>query len=189
MPEDFDSEILSVVETYGAFRQGADVQFIARDAVTRPRRVGGVTASWTPEGAVIPTSDMSLDGITVSMRKVAAMIRASSEVIDDAAADLGEWFVREVGLAFAQAEDAAGFAGDGSATYAGQTGLTAKLTDTANAVSATTGHDTSEEVDATNIGAVMGAVLGSAYPGACWYVAPAAYGQIICRLAATSGDS
>ncbi len=189
VPEDYISDLLTVTERYGAFRQGADVRTIASDTVNRPRRVSGATATWLAEGATIPESNMTLDGVSASLKKLAVLLRTSSELFYDSAgpADLGSWFAYEVGLAIATAEDLCGFQGDGTSQYVGTLGLTAKLTGTAQAVDCASGHDTHLEVDSTDISNCMSAVLGSAIPNAAWYCSPLVYAKILCRLAAVTG--
>ena len=187
VPSDVESEIVSVVERYGCYRATTDVRTIARDELLRPRRVGGATMTWLPENTVIPESQMSVDNLSVSLRKLAGMLRTSSELFMDASSDLGEWFVREVSLAQATAEDDCAFNGDGSAGYAGIVGLTARMSGTSQTVSATSGHTALASIDSVDIANTMAAVIGSALPNASWFMSPAVYANVICRLAGVSG--
>ena len=105
-----------MIEAYGAARRAVDVRYITRDTVVRPRRTGGVTAGWYAEGASITESNMALDGVQVSVKKLAAMIRTSSELMDDAEG-LGQWFANEIGIAFGNTEDDCWMNGDGTIKY------------------------------------------------------------------------
>ncbi len=187
VPEDFDSALLAVVEQYSACRKGTDVRTITRDAVTRPRRTGGVTATWLTENTVIPESNMTIDGVSLSMKKLAVLIRSSSDLFYDAASDLGSWFTFETGFAVAKSEDDLFFNGDGSSAYVGTVGLTAKLTGTAQAVNCASTHDTYAEVTGDDVSNCMAQVLGSAITNAAFYMHPLVYGQVICRLSAATG--
>ena len=64
-----------------------------------------------------------------------------------------------------------------------------RLTGTAQAVSCVSGHGAAAltSVDATDIGAVIASIYGSAIMGSCWFVSPQVYGSVFARLAATSG--
>src|ERR1700719_2879441 len=61
VPEVVDAAIIRVLETVGAFRQGAEFRPTTSDAAIRPRRVGGLTATYVSDGQVIPESSFQLD--------------------------------------------------------------------------------------------------------------------------------
>ncbi|MGY3443702.1 phage major capsid protein [Bradyrhizobium sp. USDA 4473] len=186
-PQDFDAAIINVRETMGAFRQGAEVRPAGSDGQVRPRRTGGLTANFVAEGAAIPESSFQLDAVETALKKFAVLGRASAELFEDAAADLGEFVTSEVGYAFATKEDDCGFNGDGTSTYVGMTGLGNKLVGMKSAVAAGTGHDTFAEIDVNDISNLMAGVIAAGIPGAAWYTSAIGYAQVFCRLAATSG--
>jgi HK97 family phage major capsid protein len=138
---DFDSDVISIKETQGAFRKGAQVTQSTSDHQVRPRRVAGLTASWVAEGASIPTSQGQLDAISTTSKKMGILVTASSELLEDSATDLGAWIASEVAYAFAGAEDDAGFNGDGTSKYGGISGLAARLTGTLSAIPAVAAHN------------------------------------------------
>src|ERR1700680_1188822 len=187
VPEVVDAAIIRVLETVGAFRQGAEFRPTTSDAAIRPRRVGGLTATYLSDGQVFPESSFQLDGVEVSMKKIGILARASAELFEDSASDLGEFLTREIGYAFASAEDDAGFNGDGSSTYRGISGLAARLAGMKAPVTAATGHNTYLTLDSTDLANLIGQVMGSAIPGSAWYCSALAYGQLFCRLTATAG--
>jgi HK97 family phage major capsid protein len=115
-PEDFDAAILTVHETVGAVRQRAEVRRTKSVSQLRPRRSGGLTAYWTAEGATITESAFQLDAIEPSLKKLAILARACSELFEDDPAGLAEFVASEIGYAFAAAEDDVGFDGDGTST-------------------------------------------------------------------------
>jgi HK97 family phage major capsid protein len=157
------------------------------DGRVRPRRVGGVIASFVPEVGAIPLSQFLLDAVESSQKKLAVLIAASSELFEDSASDLGAFLASEIGYAFAGVEDDAGFNGDGTSTYRGIRGLGTMLAGTKGAVAAATGHDTFLEGDNTDLANVMAQVMSSAIPGAAWYTSAMGYGQLFSRLAGNSG--
>src|SRR5260221_124678 len=126
-PVDFDNSIISVVETFGAFRQGADIRPTGSDGQVRPRRTGGATANFVTEGAAIPESGLLLDAIESAQKKLGILLRSSSELFQDAAAILAAFLAFEIGYAFAGREDDCAFNGDGTSAFGGVTGLATKL--------------------------------------------------------------
>jgi HK97 family phage major capsid protein len=186
-PQDFDAAIINVRETVGAFRQGAEVRPTRSDNQVRPRRVGGLTANFVAEGAAIPESSLQLDAVETAQKKLAILGRASSELFEDSAADLGEFLASEIGYAFAGKEDDCGFNGDGTSTYVGISGLATKLVGLKSAVAAASGHNTFLTLDTTDITNLMAGVLATAIQGAAWYTSATGYAQTFCRLAAVSG--
>src|SRR5713101_1506397 len=131
----------------GAFRQGAEVRPTTSDAQIRPRRTGGLTANFVAEGASIPESSFQLDAIESAQKKLAILGRASSELFEDSAPDLGEFLTSEIGYAFAAKEDDCGFNGDGTSTFSGINGLATKLVGLRSSVAAASTHKTFASLD------------------------------------------
>ena len=186
-PQDFDAAIIAVRETVGAFRQGAEVRPTGTDNKVIPRRFSGLTCNFVTEGAAIPESSFQLDAVQTSQKKLAILARASSELFDDSAADLGEYLTTEIGYAFASQEDDCGFNGDSTSAYAGIGGVATRMVGFKSAIAAASTHNTFLTLDTTDIANLMGGVLAAAIPGAAWYVSALGYAQTICRLAAISG--
>lgn len=186
-PIDFDDAIIAVRETVGAFRQGAEIRPSGSDNQVRPRRIGGVTASFVREGATIPESQLQFDAVETAQKKLGVLCRGSSELFEDSAADVAEFITSEIGYAFASVEDDVGFNGDGTSPYSGISGLGTKLVGLKSAVAAASGHNTFLTIDTTDIANLMAGVLATAIPGAAWYTSATGYAQTICRIAAVSG--
>ena len=186
-PQDFDDAIINVRETIGAFRQGAEVRPTRSDGQVRPRRTGGLTANFVTEGASIPESSFQLDAVESAQKKFAILGRASSELFEDTAADLGEFLTSEIGYAFAAKEDDCGFNGDGTSTYVGMSGLATKLVGLKSSIAAASTHKTFLTLDNTDLTNLMAGVLATAIPGAAWYTSATGYAQALCRLAGASG--
>ena len=186
-PLDFDAAIISIRERMGAFRQGAEVRPTRSDSQVRPRRIGGLTANFVAENASIPESSFQLDAVGTAMKKLAILARASSELFEDSASDLGEFLTSEIAYAFATTEDDCGFNGDGTSTYSGIRGVGTMLAGLKSSIVAATGHNTFLTLDTSDIANVMASVLAVTIPGAAWFVSSVGYAQTICRLAAVSG--
>ena len=182
-PEDFDAAIISVREQVGAFRQGAE-RPTRSDGQVRPRRVNGLTANFVAEGAAIPGSQFNTDAVETAQKKLAILGRASSELFEDSAADLGEFLTSEIGYAFAAKEDDCAFNGGGTSTYSGIRGLGTMLSGMKSSVAAASTHNAFTTIDTTDLGNLIGGVIGAALSGAAWYVSSAAYGQAFARIAA-----
>lgn len=186
VPQGFDDAIIAVRDTVGAFRN-AEVRPATTDNTVRPRRTGGLTANFVAEGAAILESAMQLDAVSTTLKKIAILSRASSELYEDSAPDLAEFLATEIGYAFAALEDDCGFNGDGTQAFAGIIGLGNKLTGMKSAITAASGHNTYLTLDATDLANLMAGVLATAIPSAAWYVSAVGYAQSFARIAATSG--
>ncbi len=185
VPDTFSSAIIRSVDDYSAFQANADVINTVSDVVNRPRANGRVTANWVAESGVIPSSDATLDDVSLTLRKIAVLVKSSTEAWDDAVG-LGEWLVDESALAFSSTIDACGFSGDGTSTYRGMSGLAHVLTG-ASAVDAASGHSAFSSIDASDFGNLIGSIQGAAIRDAAFYVSPQAFGQIMCRLSVSMG--
>ncbi len=186
VPDSFAAAIIRSVDDYSAFQSNADVLNITSDKVDRPRATGRLTANWTTEGSAITASDPVLDDVSLTLKKLAILVKSSNEIWEDSASDLGQWLTDEAALAFSTSIDDCGFNGDGSATYSGMRGLANTLTGTA-LVQATAAHDTFGEIDAADCGSVIAAIQGAAIRNAKWYVSPQCYGNVLCRLSVNTG--
>ena len=186
-PDDFDAAVIAVRETVGAFRRGAQVRPVRSMNQVRPRRVGGLTAKFVADGQAIPESSFLLDAVEASMKKMAVLGRASTELFEDSAPDVGEHVASEIAYAFAALEDDCGFNGDGTSGFGGVVGLGARLAGLKSAVAAGSAHNTFLTLDVTDLGNLVAGVLAAAITNAAWYVNPVAYGQSIVRIAALGG--
>lgn len=190
VPDDFHAAIINLRELTGAFRGNAEVVPMGRDAMPWPRRTGGLTAYFIAENTAPTESQLGLDNITLTAKKIGVLTRMSTELEEDSAADFGELVASEVAYAFARKEDDCGFNGDGSPTYGGMRGLTVLLIDgnhNAGKVTAASGHNTFGTLDATDLAATVAAIPAIALPGAKWFVSQFGFATTFCRLAAVAG--
>jgi HK97 family phage major capsid protein len=128
-----------------------------------------------------------LDAVGTAQKKLGILLRSSSELFEDTAADLAKFLTFEFGYAVATREDDCGFNGLGTSTFAGISGLATKLVGMKSAIAAGTGANTFLTLTATDIANLMAGVLATAIPNAAFYTSAIGYAQTICRLAAVSG--
>jgi HK97 family phage major capsid protein len=188
VPEEVENVILGLREAYGVVRRNArlwPLRFGGNSNV--PRRTTGATATWTSEGGSLVEGSPLYDSAVLSPKKLAILIKTSAELEEDAIASWGAFLADEIAWAFAKAEDDAAVAGDGTPTLGRVTGLQAGLIGKAGKITANSGHNTFATLDATDIGALVGAIPARAMPNAKIFVSMAGYGNTIVRLAGASG--
>lgn len=123
----FEQAIIDLRESYGTFRRHAGVTPMSSDTQSQPVRTGGLTAYWVNEASQITESEKTWGQVTLTAKKLAALSKFSSELNEDAIISIADDLAREMAYAFAIAEDAAGWNGDGTSTYGGIFGLRPKI--------------------------------------------------------------
>lgn len=186
VPVELSTAILDIRDRYGAFRRRARIVPMARDNTTIPRRTGGTVAyfaSGSPSG-------FGLDQVQLVAKKIFAMVPLSSELEDDAVADMVDFVANEFGVAFAAQEDDCAFNGDGTSAYGSMRGLASYVLDGQHnkaKYTATSGHNTFSSLDNSDVTGLMGSVRASAMPNAAWFSSVTGYANTICRLASVAG--
>jgi HK97 family phage major capsid protein len=190
VPPEFERAIIDLREEYGYFRQNARVIPMAGDTLDVPRRSGGLTAYFVGENASITESNKTWDSVKLTVRKLAALTKYSSEIAEDAIINVADDLAREMALAFATTEDSCGFLGTGTSTYGGITGLiTACTTATASTVTAITGNTAFSTLDLADFLGMHGKL--PQYPGIQpkWYISKAGWADSMARLVYAQGGS
>lgn len=194
VPTEFETAVIDLREEYGVFRQNCRLVPMGSDSMTIPRRAGGVTAYWVGENSQITESAKAWDQVQLAVKKLAALSRLSSELAEDAIMNVADDLAQEMAYAFAQAEDSAGWNGDGTSTYGGITGVRTKIvvglggaSQLAGAVDAASGHDTFAEIDANDLATVMAKLPKYAERSAKWYCSQVAWALVFQRLIAAAG--
>ncbi len=129
VPEEFQTDMIKLLERYGVFRNFAKFKPMASDTLTRPRRTGGVTAYWVDEGEAATESDADWDRVRLTAKKLMVRSRITSEINEDATVNMADELMFEISYAFAQKEDRAGFVGDGTSTHGRIVGAAQRLFD------------------------------------------------------------
>ena len=138
VPVEMDMTIIELIELRGVFRRNAEVVPMTSDTKMSPRWAGRMVAYWVGEGGKPTEVDPRFNQIQLVAKNLSAMTKISNQLDEDSLVDLGEKVADMAALAFAEAEDQAGFNGDGTSTYGGVTGLVQNLLKTANAASLVT---------------------------------------------------
>lgn len=123
VPEEFLNTMISLVEKQGVFRRKSTLVPMTRDRIVMPRDTAGLTAYPVGESAAGTESTATWDQISLVPTKWMVLTRMTTEVDEDSVVSIGDWLMGKIALAFATAEDSAGFNGDGTSTYAGIVGL------------------------------------------------------------------
>lgn len=192
VPIEFSQDIIDLREEFGTFRQAVRPKPLKSDSVTIPRRAGGLTAYPVGENVAATESQKSWSQVQLVAKKWAVLTRMSTELDEDAFIDVGEDLASEMAYAFAVAEDAAGWNGDGTSTYNGIVGVRTKIIDgthTASAIDGASGHDTAAEIDATDLITVMAKCPKYALRDAAWYMSQLMWAMTIARLVAAAGGN
>ncbi len=190
VPEEMMASIIVLRETFGVFRQNAQIVPMGRDTLNWPRRTGGVTAYFVAEGIAPTESNATWDNVNLTAKKLAALIRLSTELSDDAIINVADWITSEIAYAFASKEDDCGFNGDGTSTYGGTTGFTQKFLGSATAgVYTASGHATFDALTATDIETMRALLPFYALPNAKFYCSQYAFALCFERLIAAGGGN
>lgn len=139
IPPEFSPDIIDLREKFGVVRKLFKIEPMTSDRKIIPRRVSGLTAVWTSEGGVIPASNKVFNDVELIAKDLTALSVATSQVNADTIISWGDDLAREIAYAFSQAEDQAGFNGDGSSTFGRVVGVRTKLVNCDGAGTASAG--------------------------------------------------
>ncbi len=175
------------------FRRESNVVPMRSDLHTRPRRTGGLTASFVGEGVAGTKSAKTWDAVNLSAKKIITLAIASTELIEDAVISVGDDLAGEIVYAFSQKEDDCGFNGDGSSTYGGIQGITSKLVtingvDDGGGLVVATGNNYSEFV-LSDFNKTVARCPSYARRNAKWYCSPTFNDAVMQRLALAVGGA
>jgi len=130
VPIETETSIIRLVEQYGVFRRYAQVTPMASDRKVQPVRTAGMTAypvaetNTGNEGSNAGTkSEPAYTTAELVARKWKAWLKMSDELNEDSLISMADQVATEMALAFAYAEDNAGFNGDGTSAYHGIIGV------------------------------------------------------------------
>ena len=129
VPDEFETEIITLREQYGVFRRNARIVPMGSDIKRLPKRTSTYVAYFVGEAAAITESQPVMDQIQLTAKKLAVVTTISSELNEDNVVNLGDEFAGETAYAFSLKEDDCGFNGDGTSTYGGIVGLNTALSD------------------------------------------------------------
>ena len=185
------SEIIRLVEEYGAFPQYARRVQMNSDTLVIARRTGGLAARPVGENVEVTQSDVTFDNVELNAKIWGVANRVPNSLLEDSIIDLADAMAVEVAQAFAEAFDNAGFIGDGTNAYHGTTGIATKILESkysASVVTATS-NDTFDDLTLKNFTDTLAKLPLYARRNAAWYVSPVGWGAAMLRLAMLPGGS
>jgi len=193
--DQLDNDIIDLRKEYGVFERLARTVAMTSDTILRPRRTGGLTATFFGEDTAITESDKGWDQVQLIAKKLGVIARITNELTEDAIINIADDLTGEIAYAFAKKIDECGFAGDGSATYGGMVGVRQALSDVNGVndggglvlVSAAGGNYLDPTLAELN--KLISICPSYARRGAVWCCSPLVYDQVIARLAQAAGGN
>ncbi len=197
VPDEFERAVINQRDTYGIARQFCDVKNMSSDVHLQPKRLTGLTATARGESVAVTESNKTWGLVQMTAKSWDILSKFTRELNEDAVISMADDLASEMALAFAYAEDYALFQGDGSATYNGISGLYKIFFDqwasseTFKGGVTTATHDLPGEVDATDLGKVIGMIAPWAkMSGRCaWFCSPEYAATIFDRLTGAAGGN
>lgn len=183
-----ERSIIALREERGVLRREAMVVPMASDTLHMPRRSSGVTVYWTGEASEITASNPVLDNVELTVKKMGALVKMSSEVNEDTVVSLADFVTSEIAYGFADKEDLAGFLGDGTSTYGGIQGIKTALAD-GSEYTAITGNTAFGTLDMADFESMVGKLPMYALQNAKWYISRAGWAASMQRLADAAGGN
>jgi HK97 family phage major capsid protein len=184
--DELSSEIIRLVEEFGAFPANARNVTMNSDTLLIARRTGGLSARPIGENAAPTSSDVTFDNVQLVAKLWGVDNRVPMSLIEDSVIDLADAMAVEVAQAYAEAFDNAGFIGTGAGDpYHGTVGVATAIVDGTHSASvvgadgSNTTFDTLDLLDFTNVVAKLPLY---ARRNARWYISPAGYGSSMLRL-------
>lgn len=193
VPEEFLNDLIDLREQYGVFRRLTRVVPMTSDTQSRPRRKGGLTAFYVGEGASINESELNWDRVRLVTKKLGVIAKLTAELNEDSTIEIANTVSDEIAYAFANAEDNAGFNGDGTSTYGGIVGVREKLKGLdgtiANIAGLVVGSGNAySELVLSDFRKVVGRLPQYADgAGARWIVHRSFFHEVMCKLAEATG--
>lgn len=112
VPRDYGDTLLSLIEQYGMARKKCTIIPIQREDLTLPKLTGGVRVYWVGEGKTISTTQPSFGEFRMMVKKMAAMVPMTSELLDDTTIGIANLLAMLFAQAIAKEEDRVVFSGD-----------------------------------------------------------------------------
>lgn len=120
---ELSAEIRHLTTEYGVARREMSTLQLTKGAYDANTLVTDVTVYWVDEGAVIPSTQVVLGQKELKLKKLAAIVTLTRELMEDGEVDLFSFIAGRVAEGLAKAEDNAFFKGDGTGTYGSFTGI------------------------------------------------------------------
>lgn len=195
VPTEMSTNLIRLVEEYGVIRANSMIEPMGSDAKTIPVRVSGLTA--TPVGETtranegsntVAAQDVIYTNLELVARKWKVVVKISDELNEDTLISLADQVTNESALAFAYAEDNAGFNGDGTSTYHGITGIL-KAVAAGSIYAAASGNTAFSTLDLLDFITMKGKLPRIAGIQPAWYISQEGYCDSMERLLLAAGGN
>jgi HK97 family phage major capsid protein len=188
VPEEMETAIINLRESYGVFRRESRVIPMASDVKNVPRRTGGLTAYFAGDNGSLTASDKAWDSVGLTAKKLYALCKYSSELAEDAIVNIGDDLTDEIAYAFANKEDECGFNGTGTSTYGGIVGVLNAM-NAGSIYDTLTGNTAFATLDLADFEGVVGRLPQYAEANAKWYISRAGFYASMARLMDSGGGN
>ncbi len=108
---EYRNTLISLIEQYGVARQQCTVFPMNTIELTMPKLTGGVQVYWIGEGQSIPTTQPTFGEFRMSIKKLAALVPMTSELLDDTSVAIANLLATLFAQAIAKEEDRVVFTG------------------------------------------------------------------------------
>jgi len=105
VPAPLASELIDLVESYGVARTALRRVVMGSSTWSVPKLTGHATVYYPAEAAPITESDLTFAQITLTAKKMAGLVKMSTEVSEDSVISMTDTIVRDLAWSFAKAED------------------------------------------------------------------------------------
>lgn len=119
VPEEFSTELVEALADQNIFRQIARIVNTSREKLKVPVAAVSGTASWVDENEAVPESDSTFGQIVLNAYKLGTLMRASTELIEDAAFNIESYIAAEFARRIGTKEEEAFCVGDGESKPTG----------------------------------------------------------------------
>ena len=115
VPSETDNQITQLMGALSPIRSLATVRQVSTAVYKKPVTTTGLAAGWVAEKADRVTTDSPvIDAVSFPTAELYAQPAATTQFLDDASVDVGQWIADEVNAAFAQQESTAFVSGSGT---------------------------------------------------------------------------
>jgi len=189
---ELSTEVIRLVEEFGVYPQYARRMPMNSDTMVIARRTGGLSARPVGENVEVTASDVTFDNVELVAKIWGVANRVPNSLLEDSVIDLADLMALEIGQAYAEAFDNAGFIGDGTSAYHGVTGVATKVLQSnysASVVTATS-NTTFGDLTMKNFTDTLSRLpLYARNRNARWYISPVGWGAAMLRLAMLPGGT
>ena len=183
VPSVLSNQLINLVEEAGVARQYCQRIVMSSDNWSVPKVTAQASISYPSEGSALGESDVTFSQVSLSAKKMAALVKMSTEISEDAVISMVDTITQSLALSMATAEDDNLFNGVASAINANGIAGDSSVDDT-NVASAGALALTDLTACATGIGNPIRGASNA------WYINPVVYhGQIRDLVNAAGGNT